>query len=514
MTQDLGVGMRRIGDLDDGIWALDEEQVFRATGLPETVLLAGLDYVLEDRVTNCLAQTDALAGTVDGHTGEYRVEVRTGQPPASRCECKAPTFCRHAAAVLLTWARDRERFVVLDSADLPSQGLKEALFQMAAGDPEPLASLRGAPGRAASTELRATALTNAFETAEEEGPHALLGFVHHVCCTESGPFDAPSARIIGQAFKAAIAVPPNAFLDLETTEGLLKRYGMGMGRRDLDSELRRLLLAATPSRLGDFLWALTATAVWQARVDLSHNSSDHDANARAGRAVSLLLDLAERQGGTEALLQTAAEHASLPGVGERRARTLATLGRLDEAAQVAEGAYLHATGREAMALYHLLITFARRGISGVRGFLLAIWEAQPTAEGLAALRDLGTNEERRAFCQAAVTTLARHRRHDLLTTWYLLEDHPLAAAREAMRAGPHAVDTAGCAALAHRLADSEPLTAVHLYGAAFRRCEDPAERRLLVRRARALVEGGKLGEWNEVRRRHFPEGLAARRRTR
>jgi hypothetical protein len=478
----------------------DREAETLGPALPEGLRLAAMDYVLNDRVRDGLVWRGRLAATVAGHRADYRVEVVPGPPPQARCDCGRPDLCRHAAAVLLGAGERPEAFIQLDQIDAAAspQALAASLFALAAGTADPLSALR----RPRPARPRRPPLGASWQRAQAEGPHAVLEFVRRTVMRPE-PLDAAEAALATEAAQRAAQAP--ARLTAEAGADLLDRVLAGTGWRDLDVALAALLVRGCGRDTLPFLTAAAQAGVWRARADLERRPGDAAMQERLRRGAALLLDLAEREQGAAGVVRAASAHAGLPGVGVRAARALLATGSRDEAARTAEAALLTALPADVPALRAVLEELAHAGADGVYAFLAALWEADPSPQGLDCLLTAGRPEERQAFRRTAAATLRARRRTDLLVTLRLAEGEVRQAAGEALHDGPHAAAPAVCEALAQQLRDEEPLLSVRLLGAAFRRSAEPAARRGLVRRARKIVEDAGIGSWELVRRRHFPE---------
>jgi hypothetical protein len=465
-----------------------------ALALPDRVLLAALDYVLRERVADAVVQGGRVAARVLGSRDEYRAEAAMEPLRDTRCSCSLRQPCRHSAAVAIAYLRHPEQFVRLAG---PGDAPSDAVFALVAGRVDPLAPLRPARGDAVNTAPQAPNW-RALRAAADLG--ALDAAVRWLERQAVGERDDDQAA---QAAATLAALAP-----------LAPTCGPDRGRR-----LASLYTALDEERLGRalgaFLHALEGPALAAARAALEHALwASADQSARGGgeegaaRALAWLCEEARARGGEEAALALARAHEGLSGSARHEAESLWRLGRPDEAAHVAQAAYLHACGDDSGRLYALLREMGSAGHAGAQAFLRAAWEADPRPDRLEDLLAMGDAQARAATRVAAEAVLARHHRFDLLTALARQGGDQEAAVRWALRDGSFAAPPSDCRSLADAVAADRPLLALELLGAAYRRERDPERRRRVVARARALGhDHAELGQaWPVLRRRWFPEG--------
>lgn len=84
-----------------------------ASLLPAGAFAAAMDYLLDGRVTARVRRGERIYAHVRGYSDAYRVAF-DGEALSGACECGRAQPCRHAAAVALAWAAERDSFLDLD----------------------------------------------------------------------------------------------------------------------------------------------------------------------------------------------------------------------------------------------------------------------------------------------------------------------------------------------------------------------------------------------------------------
>ncbi len=473
----------------------------RALGLPDRVLLDALDYVLRERVVDTVRLGSALGGRVLGARDEYRAEVTLDPFAQVRCSCRLHPPCRHAAAVAVAYLRAPEGF-----AQLPEEGvLGRSVFALVAGWDAPLAPLLR-PVRVAGD------VTEPDWSALAAGGRAAVGrLVPWLEAATDGGRRALDPAVAERLARTLADLLPDA----------RERVGAD-GARALADLYAHAADPAVAAPLGVLLGSLGERArdaarirlertAWEAHEGRRDHADDGHAAMVEARAVEWLCDDAQSEGGPEAGLAVARAHRGLAAAALAEARCLLRLGRADEAARVAEGAYLHAEPQDAARLYALLRDLGMAGHAGVLAFLQAAWEALPDRSRLDDLLAMGDAATRARTLAAAEAVLARRHRFDDLTRLCREADDLEAAVRWALRDGIHAAPPDVCADLADAVAAERPLLALELLGAAYRREGTADRRRRLLARARSIVRPrSDLAEaWPILRRRWFSEGTVA-----
>lgn len=466
----------------------------RALGLPDRILAAAMDYVLDDRVVDGVVLGEHVAARIIGARDDYRAQALPGDAAKASCSCGRRQPCRHAAAVALEYVRRPQVFVRLAQEDAP---LAETVFRLVAGRAEPLAPLRAG-------ETAAALQVPAFDWDIVGRLPASQAMERIVRWLEAAPQETGEERVAQILASLADTVRMQADL-----AGRVMRLYLKGGPGGLDSALGGL----THVLEGDALARARAVAervLWTAVDETDGNWSER---ALARRAVAWLAEQAEVEGGPEAVAAWARAHPGVLWARVIEAQALARLGRGAEAAACAQAAYLQAHGDASDRLYALLVSLGQASVPGVAAFLRAAWEAAPSDTTLWPLLAMGDEAERARTRAAAVRTLTRHHRFDLLCRMARSDGDRDGAVRWALRDGRHAAPPDLCRTLAEDAADGQPLVAIELLGAAYRRLPSPDERRRVLARAQALGRRhADLGAgWRTLRRRWFPEGVEGQR---
>lgn len=82
--------------------------------LPTGTFAAAMDYLIDGRVAARVRRGDRIYAHVRGYSDTYRAAFGAGEPLTGACECGRAQPCRHAAAVALAWAAERDSFLDLD----------------------------------------------------------------------------------------------------------------------------------------------------------------------------------------------------------------------------------------------------------------------------------------------------------------------------------------------------------------------------------------------------------------
>jgi hypothetical protein len=473
----------------------------RALGLPDRVLLAALEYVLRDRVTDAVVQGGRVAARILGARDEYRVEASLDPFLQIRCTCTLKPPCRHCAAAVVAYLRRPELFARVPESE---SALGDGLFSLAAGRPDPLASLRPSRGAEAAEEVREPDWAALVEAGGRSALDTLLRWLERATHGGQRPLSDDAATHAAETLGGLVGYAPRCGPELA-------RRLVGIYLESADSVVAEALgafLHAVEGNARQAARAATEHAVWAAADAQALRRDGSMEEGRGRRALDWLCDDAGAHGGEGDRLLTARAHTGLPGAAWHQAASLWRQGRVEEAAHVAQAAFLHARAGESQRLYALLCEMGRQGDAGVIAFLRAAWEADPDPARLDDLLSMGDEGARAEARRAAAAVLARRHRFDLLTALARRDDDVEAAVRWAVRDGAFAATPEDCQALADSVAPARPLLALELLGAAYRREGDPDRRRRIVARARAIERSNaELRQaWPVLRRRWFPEG--------
>jgi hypothetical protein len=457
--------------------------VDRSLGVDEGLLLAALDYVLDERVVEGVLLGEQAAARVVGHRDDYRAEARVRPFGRTRCTCGRPQPCRHAVAVALAYLRGSTPFLPLADG---GEGWAETVFALVAGRPDPLAPLARARGPEDRPEPDWAALADLPAGSGAERVTAWLA----ASAAEGGALERAARWLAERAAEGA----PLPAASARRLAHLYPRLAPGPL-----ADAVAAWLGALGGEAREAAWTALEHAAWAAA------EGETGGRREAERAVSLLCRLAQEQG-DEAVLAVARAHRQACAPQACEAEALARLGRREEAARAAQAAYLHAEGEEAERLYVLMRDLGQAGVAGVADFLRAAWEAQPTWPALRDLLAMGDASQRARMRARAEEVLVRQRRFDLLCTLAEGEGDLEAAVRWALREDGRTADAPACRRLAEAVARGRPLAAVELLGAAYRRATAREDRRRALSRARSISRRHPeiARHWPILHRRWFP----------
>ena len=133
--------------------SLTETKIEKACG--DVIFERALEYVCTSALRNRLIypQAKKLTGIIEGNYGDYRISFQLLQDGDLRTSCSCPAemfFCKHAAALAITYLREPETF--LDMNSLPGvleqkskKELQDLVTKMIVKHPDCLVFL-GIPG--------------------------------------------------------------------------------------------------------------------------------------------------------------------------------------------------------------------------------------------------------------------------------------------------------------------------------------------------------------------------------
>lgn len=426
---------------------LTTEQLVAA--LPSTTFATAMDYLIDGRVTARVRRGEWLYAHVRGHSDTYRAAFGGGETLTGACECGRTQPCRHAAAVALAWAAERDSFLDLDRllAQLTGPQVEAALAYVVdrclgpagvdsalallelssdAGDRDPLSleaylgavrrlALCPAPARAAAvSELRARAGRLATRQGRTAGARALAALLAETA-RAAGDAMPTADRALADELRAAAA-------DLAA---LLKPGGLdGAALRPALVDLGAAVMAAPPGVLSDLLHAgallgpaaaeylvqrtRAALALACAEAAADGQTPAALAGERARGRASVLVEFLLAEGRDDDAVAFARAEARGP-VGPRPLiEALTGAGRWDEAIAEARAALLAADGDAVRAWRRTLADLYRLAgrLEEALPYLAANYEEAPDAELYRELRAVA--EETGAWPELRAELERRH----------------------------------------------------------------------------------------------------------
>lgn len=415
-----------------------------AATLPAGTFAAAMDYLLDGRVTARVRRGERIYAHVRGYSDTYRAAFGGGETLTGACECGRAQPCRHAAAVALAWAAERDSFLDLDrllagltgpqveaalayvvDRCLGPEGVDSALALLELssddGDRDPLnlepflgavrhLALSPVPARPAMVaELRARAGRLATRQGRTAGVRALAALLAEVARAASEPMPAAdgvlTAELRAAAADLAALLKPGG-LDEAALRPALLDLGVAVmaAPPGLVPDLLHagaLLGAAAAEYLIQRMRAAVALACAEAAADgptavCAKGKGDEGAfsatlaRERASGLASALVDFLLAQGRDDDAVAFARAEALGPVGPQPLVAALAGAGRWDEAIAQARAALVAADGAAVRAWRRTLADLYRLAGRPAEAlpYLAANYNERPDAELYRELREL------------------------------------------------------------------------------------------------------------------------------
>lgn len=412
-----------------------------AATLPAGTFAAAMDYLLDGRVTARVRRGERIYAHVRGYSDTYRAAFGGGETLTGACECGRAQPCRHAAAVALAWAAERDSFLDLDrllagltgpqveaalayvvDRCLGPEGVDSALALLELssddGDRDPLnleaflsavrhLALSPVPARAAMVaELRARAGRLATRQGRTAGVRALAALLAEVARAASEPMPAADGVLTAE-LRAAAADLAALLKPVGLDEAALRPALLDLGVAVMAAppglvpdllHAGALLGAAAAEYLIQRMRAAVALACAEAAADgrvADGQSADGRtpallARERASGLASALVDLLLAQGRDDDAVAFARAEALGPVGPQPLVAALAGAGRWDEAIAQARAALVAADGAVVRAWRRTLADLYRLAGRPAEAlpYLAANYNERPDAELYRELREL------------------------------------------------------------------------------------------------------------------------------